>query len=105
MPRAKVATTKRAVVKAAKERKTIREPADDRQTFYTNSANIGASLFDFQLAFGEIEEATEELLLVKETARIIMSPSHAKEFVRILADKVLDYEERFGEIPMGPNQS
>ena len=83
-------------------RELIRERAADAPVIYANSVNIGTSLFDISLGFGQIEESTPKRLVVTETLRVIMSPQHAKELSRLLGEQVQGYEDRFGPLPAGP---
>jgi hypothetical protein len=74
----------------------------DFTSVYSNSARITVNLWDFRMLFGELEEATPELLKVTEGVKVIMSPQHVKVFLKVLERNVRKYEETFGEIKLPP---
>ena len=79
--------------------------------FYSNSARLAMSVFDFQVSFFQKSNSDEQIAKVnkeeyheKLLAEIIMSPSHAKAVTQVLLDAVRKYEEDFGEIKLKPNK-
>jgi CMP-2-keto-3-deoxyoctulosonic acid synthetase len=80
-----------------------RRQSPDHVGLYANSAQVTGSYFDIQVSFGEILEATEQALITEDRVTIKMSPQLAKRLLRILADNIRKYEEKFGEIPAMPD--
>jgi hypothetical protein len=74
----------------------------DFTSVYANSARITTNVWDFRFLFGEVEEASPEILKVVEAVKVTMSPQHTKVFLRVLAQNVRKYEETFGEIKVPP---
>ena len=69
-------------------------------TYYSNSAEIMSSIWDFMFKLSEVVEATPERIVTKDLCKIIMSPSHAKVFAGILGKKIKEYEDQHGELPI-----
>ena len=61
---------------------------------YANFFEVGYNAFEFLLAFGQ-SYANEK---VQRHTRLVMSPSYAKELLRVLTDSVREYEQDFGTI-------
>lgn len=76
---------------------------EDVPRYYTNSVEVLTSMYDVQLRIGVIEEAGEEGLVIRTTARVFMSPQHAKSLADVLTRNVREYEERFGTLSTGPD--
>ena len=72
---------------------------------YANSIEVGISLFDVTLILGTTLVATAERAVIQQTARVIVSPQHAKVLAKILNDNLADYESKFGAIPVDPDDS
>jgi len=68
---------------------------------YANFASIVHNFAEFVLDFGRIVPGREDVQVV---ARLVMTPVHAKQLLRALAENVAIYENHFGEIPQGPSQ-
>lgn len=83
-------------------RRVEHEPIEGMPTIYTNSVVVGSSVFDFLLYFGQLRTAEEDVIKVDQLVRIAMSPQHAKSMIRILEEKLDEYEARFGPIPVAP---
>lgn len=66
--------------------------------YYANSVEVRVSLFDFVLTFGFAEEATQERVVVRDLARVAMSPQHTKALLGILSENARVFEEKFGAI-------
>lgn len=69
---------------------------DVAQGAYSNFQIVGASETEFFVDFAFIQPGTPR---GKIRARMILSPKHAKSLVSMLAERVRDWEERFGPIP------
>jgi len=63
---------------------------------YSNLATIIAGPGEFFIDFGRVVPGRSEF---KVFSRIILSPAHAKQFARALADNVRHYEQAHGDIP------
>jgi len=75
---------------------------DAAPTVYVNSATFNLGPYDVRMSLGQVESATEERLLVRTLATVIMSPQHAKAFSELLAKNVALYEQTFGQIQTTP---
>jgi hypothetical protein len=75
---------------------------EDWPSYYTNHAEIRISPWDVRLTLGEIKTIKEGRIRVKNLATVFMSPVHAKVFSDILAEKIVQYEEKVGPIPVPP---
>lgn len=82
---------------------TIRVHLDEAQLggAYVNMARIFHNQTEFVVDTMFIPPASN---VAKVTARLIMSPVHAKQLLRALTQNVQTYEQKFGEIavPVGP---
>jgi len=67
---------------------------------YANSVAVAHTLFDFQINFIEAIVRGDQQTSSDLFATIIMSPQHAKLFVKSLERNVQMYEESFGEIKL-----
>ena len=66
---------------------------------YSNATNVGWSIWDIRLTFAFAEAATEESLKLRQVAKIVMSPQHAKSLAGLLNSRLKIYEEKFGPLP------
>lgn len=67
---------------------------------YSNLQIIAASETEFILDFGFVQPQEPK---GRVHSRVIVSPRHAKQLMRMLAERIRVHEQRFGEIPMpGP---
>jgi hypothetical protein len=79
----------------AKETEELKyEKTEDFRTQYANSVRLTVSLWDFRFHFGQ----TEEGFRIAESNRVIMSPQHAKMFLKVFERNIHLYEQKFGEI-------
>ena len=67
---------------------------------YCNHLNIRSTHYDFEFSFGELVFEPTGKMTARETARIYMSPAHAKLSAMLLAEFVKKYEERIGVIQL-----
>lgn len=58
-------------------------------TFYVNHANMDLSNWDVRFRLGQVQEATEQAVNVKEVAVVYMSHAHAIAFAEAL-ERVLE---------------
>lgn len=80
----------------------VRIPPADDAVIYTNSIEVGYSLFDFMFVLGRQTAREGNEVTVRQTSRVMLSPQHAKVFLGLLINKVAEYEEKFGTIPGAP---
>lgn len=96
---------------------TITAPAEDASGFrqrrvevapgqplivYANNTKLRASLFDVMLDFGVVVNMDDESIAIQDAVTVMMSPQHAKVFLRILDKHIRDYEAKFGRLPEAP---
>ena len=62
---------------------------------YSNFQVVGNNETEFVLDFAFLQP---NLPRAKVRSRVILSPKHAKSLARVLAQRVADYEQRFGPI-------
>lgn len=76
----------------------------DAYSGYANSVRVIHSIYDFVLVTAQIEIGLEGDVRLRETAKVCMSPAHAKALAEILTRKVAEYEATFGVLPTQPTQ-
>jgi uncharacterized protein DUF3467 len=75
---------------------------------YCNSAKVVISFFDFNFEFSQNvpvyrgQAGDLPAISANPIQRIVMSPEHAKAFLKLLRDSVANYEEQYGEIKPAP---
>ena len=75
-------------------------PAKARVPFvYSNAVHFGQGPFDITMDFGMHPVRPHQGDHFQHAVRVVMSMSHAKSMLKVLADRIADYEERFGIIP------
>lgn len=72
--------------------------SEDYYTAYANGAQIVHTFFDFQLHFSEVKVRDPKNVVAEGFATILMSPQHAKMFLKHLNQNLELYEAKFGEI-------
>jgi hypothetical protein len=75
--------------------------ADFREN-YANSVQVRASVWDFFLVFGTLQQQNESQVEVRNFQGIYLSPQQAKALLSILQQDVANYENAFGEIKLDP---
>lgn len=75
--------------------------ADYREN-YANSVQVRASVWDFFLVFGTLQQQSETHVEVRNFQGIYLSPQQAKALLSILQQDVVNYENAFGEIKLDP---
>ena len=60
--------------------------AEGVPTFYANNVSFRTSFWDFTMDFGLLMEATEERMLIRNVATVILSPQHTALFAQVLND-------------------
>lgn len=73
---------------------------EDCPIYYSNGIGIIPNYFDFQYTFSNqyLGGENNNLIIRKDLCKIFMSPQHAKVFSSILAQNIIEFEKRFGEI-------
>lgn len=66
------------------------------QGHYSNFQVVGSNETEFVLDFAYVQPHQP---VGKVRDRVIVSPKHAKALVRMLSERVRDYEARYGNIP------
>lgn len=64
---------------------------------YSNFQVVGNNETEFILDFAFVQPNSTK---AKVKSRVILSPKHAKSLLRVLSQRVADYERRFGELPL-----
>ena len=72
---------------------------------YANSIQVRASVWDFMLVFGRLQQQSAGEVEVHNFQAIYLSPQQAKALVTILEQNIVQYEKTFGEIKLDPNMS
>jgi hypothetical protein len=85
----------------SRNRQTVKTRAADFTDRYANSVEVRSSFSDFRFVFGEVD-VDEEKVIIEERAKIVMSPQHAKMFLKIFTSHLQKYEAKFGWIPEPP---
>jgi uncharacterized protein DUF3467 len=67
---------------------------------YANSVQIRASVWDFFLVFGTLQQQTEAQVEVTNFQGIYLSPQQAKALLNVLQQNIVNYEKAFGEIKL-----
>ena len=76
--------------------------AENYRDNYANSVQIRASVWDFFLVFGTLQQQTETQVEVTNFQGIYMSPQQAKALLNVLQQNITQYESAFGEIKLEP---
>ncbi len=80
--------------------KQIRTKAGDHRTTYIDSTRMAHSPFDIRMHFALLKEVEPGLVAEEEQTVIIMSPQHAKAFLKVLTDNLKRWEDKYGIIPV-----
>jgi Protein of unknown function (DUF3467) len=76
--------------------------SSDYRENYANSVQVRASVWDFFLVFGTLQQQNETQVEVRNFQGIYLSPQQAKALLSILQQDVVNYENAFGEIKLDP---
>ena len=72
----------------------------DYRENYANSVQVRASLWDFFLSFGIVNQTSPELVQIANFQGIYLSPQQAKALLNVLQQHVSQYESAFGELKL-----
>ena len=78
------------------------ESTADYRDNYANSVQIRASLWDFFLLFGTLQQTAPDKVSIKNFQGIYFSPQQAKALMNVLQQNIQQYEATFGEIRLEP---
>lgn len=78
----------------------ITQRSDQYLKIYANSVNMGVSLWDINLTFGEIVGEEDGQPVVEQKVKVNMSKEFAKAVLNLLKLNIGQYEEQFGEIQL-----
>ncbi|PYP87507.1 MAG: DUF3467 domain-containing protein [Candidatus Angelobacter sp. Gp1-AA117] len=67
---------------------------------YANSVQVRASVWDFLLVFGRLQQPSASEVEIHNFQGVYLSPQQAKALVTILEQNVIQYEKTFGEIKL-----
>ena len=67
---------------------------------YANSVQVRASVWDFLLVFGRLQQQAATEVEIHNFQGIYLSPQQAKALVTILEQNIVQYEKTFGEIKL-----
>ncbi len=94
-----------SLVPAKKEQEMVWLDHDQGPTYYSNTIEVVGSLWDVRLRIGEIVNADDSQLVMREKAKVFLSPQHAVVLAEILEKNIKRYEELFGPIPRRPGKA
>jgi hypothetical protein len=77
----------------------ISEKPDYREN-YANSVQVRASLWDFFLTFGTVNQTAPETVQIRNFQGVYLSPQQAKALLNVLQQHVTQYEAAFGELKL-----
>ncbi len=77
----------------------ITNGADYREN-YANSVQVRASLWDFFLTFGIVNQTVPEVVRITNFQGVYLSPQQAKALLNVLQQHVSQYESAFGELKL-----
>lgn len=75
------------------------------QSIYANSTRLMYGVDDFRIVFSENMMRGDFSFVQVDRVSVVMSPQHLKRLLRTLAEKVTEYEDKFGPLPEEPKSS
>ena len=78
------------------------ETTEDYREGYANSVQLRASLWDFFLLFGTLQQSRPDAVTIRNFQGVYLSPQQAKALLNVLQQNVQQYESTFGEIHLEP---
>lgn len=76
--------------------------ADDYREQYANSVMLKTSLWDFCFLFGRIDQTNPQMLTIRNSTAMYISPQQAKALQQVLNQNIESYEKQFGAIAIQP---
>ncbi|MGD0579554.1 MAG: DUF3467 domain-containing protein [Bryobacteraceae bacterium] len=80
------------------------ENTNDYREHYANSVQVRASLWDFFLLFGTIQQNSPEMVNIRQFQGIYLSPQQTKALSNLLQQNIQQYEATFGAISLQPHE-
>ena len=65
---------------------------------YSNHAGVRITPYDIEITFNKILDLKEEKLVIREMARVVVSPTYAKSLHSLLGRQIALYEKNWGPI-------
>jgi hypothetical protein len=72
----------------------------DYRENYANSVQVRASLWDFFLSFGKMNQTAPDAVQIANFQGVYLSPQQAKALLNVLQQHVSQYETAFGELKL-----
>lgn len=72
----------------------------DYRENYANSVQVRASLWDFFLSFGLVNQTSPDAVSITNFQGVYLSPQQAKALLNVLHQHVSQYEAAFGELKL-----
>jgi flagellar protein FlaG len=72
----------------------------DYRENYANSVQVRASLWDFFLSFGIVNQTAPDAVQIANFQGVYLSPQQAKALLNVLQQHVSQYESAFGELKL-----
>jgi hypothetical protein len=69
---------------------------------YANSVQVRMSVWDFQLVFGTMQQASPTEVDLNNFQAIYLSPQQAKALWNVLGHNLAQYEQTFGKLALEP---
>lgn len=79
--------------------------APDYRESYANSVQMRVNVWDFFLAFGTLQQQSENQVEIRNFQGVYLSPQQAKALLGLLQQNVSGYENAFGEIKLDPRMA
>lgn len=92
-------------IEAAAEAKiefVVPDPEGGIFTTYANNVQLGFTMFDLRMIFGEIVDVQPNKILVEQRAHITISYLQAKLLLALMSQAIAKHEAQFGEIKLPP---
>jgi len=80
------------------------ENTNDYRENYANSVQVRASLWDFFLLFGTIQQSSPERVTIRHFQGLYLSPQQTKALSNLLQQNIQQYEATFGTISLQPQE-
>lgn len=81
------------------------QKTDNYRENYANSVQVKMSVWDFQLVFGTMDQASAETVELSNFQGIYLSPQQAKALWNILGGNLAQYEQTFGKLSLEPQMA
>jgi len=75
---------------------------EDYREAYANSVQVRMSVWDFQLVFGTMQQASPNEVDLNNFQAVYLSPQQAKALWNVLGHNLAQYEQTFGKLVLEP---